>query len=101
MTGSERKDLRKSMNWYLARIRLNKVASLGAFWIAIGLGGVYLIKACQTGELPGLAIPAGLIAVTGVVANETRGTNFGLKRKYIDARQKIANANTNVIQKTR
>lgn len=101
MTGKERNALRKSMNWYLARVKLNQVATLVPFWASIGLGLVYLVKACQTGDLVGLAIPAGLIAVTGVIANETRGTNFGLKRKYIDARQKIANASSKTIQKTR
>lgn len=101
MTGKERKDLRKSMNWYLARMNFNKVTSLGAYWAALGFGTVHFVQACQAGDFSWLLYPAAFIVLTGMGTNSARVANFGLKRKYVAARQKIANANTNVIQKTR
>lgn len=91
MTEKERvaKELRKKMNWYLARVKLNKLAGNAAYVAAIMVSAPYITRFYETGHLGAFVVP-GLAFFLAKMANwSVEDANKSLKDKRKDVRSKM------------
>ncbi|MDW2958814.1 MAG: hypothetical protein R8M37_03340 [Alphaproteobacteria bacterium] len=90
MTEKERvaKELRKKMNWYLARMKMNQLASKGAFVVAVMASAPYITRFYETGRLGDFMVPAMVffLAKMSKLAADEANENLTLKRENMQNR---------------
>ena len=90
MTEKERvaKELRKKMNWYLARVKLNKLAGNAAYVAAVMVSAPYIMRFYETGHLGAFVVP-GLAFFLAKMANwaaEDANNTLAAKRDNMNQR---------------
>lgn len=90
MTEKERvaKELRKKMNWYLARAKMNDVASKAAYVAAVMLSAPYIMRFYETGDLRAFLVPAEvfILAKMSKWAAEEANDTLAAKRDNMNQR---------------
>lgn len=90
MTEKERvaKELRKKMNWYLARMKMNQLASKGAFVVAVMASAPYITRFYETGRLGDFMVPAMafFLAKMSKLAAEEANDTLAAKRDNMNQR---------------